>query len=44
MGLFKELNENGQTIIVITHEKNIANQSKRIINIKDGLIESDTRI
>jgi len=44
MGLFKELNEDGQTIIVITHEKNIANQSKRIINIKDGLIESDTRI
>ena len=44
MGLFKELNEDGQTIIVITHEENIANQSKRIINIKDGLIESDTRI
>jgi putative ABC transport system ATP-binding protein len=44
MGLFKELNEDGQTIIVITHEEDIANQSKRIINIKDGLIESDTRI
>ena len=44
MGLFKELNEDGQTIIVITHEENIANQSKRIINIKDGLIESDTNI
>jgi putative ABC transport system ATP-binding protein len=38
MGLFKELNEDGQTIIVITHEEDIANQSKRIINIKDGLI------
>ena len=44
MGLFKELNEDGQTIIVITHEEDIANQSKRIINIKDGLIESDSRI
>ena len=44
MGLFKELNEDGQTIIVITHEEDIANQSKRIINIKDGLIESDTNI
>ena len=44
MGLFKELNEDGQTIIVITHEEDIANQSKRIINIKDGLIESDIRI
>ena len=44
MGLFKELNEDGQTIIVITHEEEIAKQSKRIINIKDGLIESDTKI
>jgi putative ABC transport system ATP-binding protein len=44
MGLFKELNEDGQTIILITHEEEIAKQSKRIINIKDGLIESDTNI
>ena len=42
MGLFKELNEEGQTIILITHEEDIANQSKRIINIKDGLIEHDS--
>ena len=42
MGLFKELNEEGQTIILITHEEDIANQSKRIINIKDGLIEFDS--
>ena len=42
MGLFKELNEEGQTIILITHEEEIANQSKRIINIKDGLIEHDS--
>ena len=44
MGLFKELNEDGQTIILITHEEEIAKQSKRIINIKDGLIESDTKL
>ena len=44
MGLFKELNEEGQTIILITHEEEIAKQSKRIINIKDRLIESDTKI
>ncbi len=44
MNLFRELNEEGQTIILITHEEEIANQSKRIINIKDGLIESDNRI
>ena len=41
MNLFKELNNQGQTIILITHEEDIAKQSKRIINIKDGLIESD---
>jgi putative ABC transport system ATP-binding protein len=29
---------------LITHEEEIAKQSKRIINIKDGLIESDTKI
>jgi putative ABC transport system ATP-binding protein len=44
MNLFKELNEQGQTIILITHEEDIARQSKRIINIKDGLIESDYKI
>ena len=44
MELFKELNSQGQTIILITHEEDIAMQSKRIINIKDGLIESDERI
>lgn len=44
MNLFKELNKQGQTIILITHEEDIAKQSKRIINIKDGLIESDNRV
>ena len=41
MNLLKDLNNNGQTIIIITHEDNIANQSNRIIKIKDGLIEED---
>ena len=44
MNLFKELNDQGQTIILITHEEDIARQSKRIINIKDGLIESDHKV
>ena len=43
MNLFKELNETGQTIILITHEDSIAEQSNRIITIMDGLIKSDNR-
>ena len=43
MNLFKELHRNGQTIIVITHENEIADQTERIITVKDGLIESDKR-
>ena len=43
MNIFKELNSNGQTIILITHEDSIAKQSNRIITIMDGLIKSDLR-
>ena len=43
MNLFKKLNSEGQTIILITHEEDIANQSNRIIHIRDGLIESDSK-
>ena len=41
MNLFKELHKNGQTIIIITHEEEIANQAQRVITIRDGLIETD---
>tara|TARA_Y100000816_G_scaffold252555_1_gene203622 strand:- start:424 stop:1101 length:678 start_codon:yes stop_codon:yes gene_type:complete len=43
MNIFKDLNTNGQTIILITHEDSIAKQSNRIITIMDGLIKSDIR-
>ena len=39
--LFKKLNREGHTIIIITHEMEIATQAKRIITIKDGKIVSD---
>lgn len=41
MNALKELNENGHTIILITHEMEVAQYAKRIITIRDGLIESD---
>ena len=42
MVLFEEIHQNGNTIIVVTHEENIARHAHRIVRIKDGLIESDT--
>ena len=42
MQLFHNLHDQGQTIILITHENEVAAEAQRIIFIKDGLIESDT--
>jgi len=41
MKILEELNEKGNTIILVTHEKYTAEYAKRIINIKDGLIVDD---
>src|SRR5881396_1102268 len=44
MNLFEKLHEAGNTIIVVTHEHDIAARAHRIISIRDGLIEKDERI
>ena len=41
MGLFQDIHKKGNTIIIVTHEENIARYAKRIIRLKDGEIESD---
>ncbi|MDQ3239584.1 MAG: ABC transporter ATP-binding protein [bacterium] len=41
MQLFRDLNKKGKTIVIVTHDKNIASQTNRSINIMDGNVESD---
>lgn len=43
MALFDELHSKGNTIIVVTHEEDIAKHSSRIIRLRDGMIESDIK-
>ena len=42
MGLFEQIHQAGNTIILVTHEQDIAMHAHRIVRLRDGLIESDT--
>lgn len=44
MELFEQLYNQGNTIIVVTHEEDIAQHARRIVRLRDGLIESDKRV
>jgi len=44
MALFEVLYEQGNTIIVVTHEEDIARHARRVVRLRDGLIESDERV
>jgi putative ABC transport system ATP-binding protein len=44
MGIFQDLNDEGKTIVLITHEPDIARHATRVITVRDGLIQQDERI
>lgn len=44
MDLIQKINEEGRTILIVTHEHDIANMTKRIVNLKDGVIIDDKKV
>ena len=44
LGLFDELHEQGRTVVLITHEAEVARRAKRIIHVRDGLVASDDAV
>jgi putative ABC transport system ATP-binding protein len=44
MAIFQDLNEQGKTIILVTHEEDIGLHAKRIVRFRDGLIRSDEKV
>ncbi|MCR9287390.1 MAG: ABC transporter ATP-binding protein [Bacteroidetes bacterium] len=43
MGIFEEIHNSGNTVILVTHEPDIAEHAHRIIRLKDGLVETDIK-
>ena len=44
MDLIQKINDEGRTVLIVTHEKDIAQMTKRIVNLKDGVIIEDKKI
>ena len=44
MELIQQINDEGKTILLVTHEDDIAHMTKRIVKLKDGLITDDTQV
>jgi putative ABC transport system ATP-binding protein len=43
MGVFKDLHKQGQTVVMVTHEPDIAANAERVVTLRDGLIHSDQK-
>ncbi|CAH0202802.1 putative ABC transporter ATP-binding protein YknY [Massilia sp. Bi118] len=44
MNLIRELHADGQTVVIVTHEPEIAEQCQRVVRLRDGRVMSDTRV
>jgi len=44
MGLLDDIHKAGNTIILVTHEEDIAKHAKRVVRLRDGVIETDTKV
>jgi putative ABC transport system ATP-binding protein len=44
MGIFQDLNDSGKTVVLITHEPDVAHHAKRVVHVRDGKIQQDEHI
>jgi putative ABC transport system ATP-binding protein len=44
LAILQQLNERGMTIVMVTHDEDVAEHSHRIVRLRDGVLESDERV